>query len=428
MMNGLSSTIARRSIFITAVILGVLIRVWLWWVIPATQFAGDEKSYLQDGWTLAKTGVQTYFWPPGIVWLVAMLQKVGFDENVKLYRLLWLVLDLGVAALVWKLAKKAGARPGFCAGFYLLYIPAISFAIFVTSETPTVLDLLAGMALITADTFLAAGFLIALVVLARTNLAGLLGTLPLVIQPRRKAAAFAAVAILPVLAWPFWVQSHSGIFTLSTNSDLNIYAGNVDFQEELNIFHPWSTKEQMAYRQRLMRGEDMQKNLTREEMRQEGIKSVKENKLLFMRRVVNRFAKLFSPRVAQMRLVGQERMMSAKQVFSPVPFFLLASTNLQWLLVAVFGTAGLLVMKTLRPLFLAVIAGSIIFCLVAISQPRYSFPFEPLLIIAAGFFLSDWRAKWKELNKPLFLGAMCCLAWTWAAWAIFMLSSRSGLG
>src|SRR5438067_3361981 len=166
MMNGLSSTIARRSIFITAVILGVLIRVWLWWVIPATQFAGDEKSYLQDGWTLAKTGVQTYFWPPGIVWLVAMLQKVGFDENVKLYRLLWLVLDLGVAALVWKLAKKAGARPGFCAGFYLLYIPAISFAIFVTSETPTVLGLLAGMALITADTFLAAGFLIALVVLA----------------------------------------------------------------------------------------------------------------------------------------------------------------------------------------------------------------------------------------------------------------------
>src|SRR5437762_2499985 len=117
MMNGLSSTIARRSIFITAVILGVLIRVWLWWVIPA-----------------------------------------------------------------------------------------IGFVIFVTSETPTVLGLLAGMALIPADTFLAAGFLIALVVLARTNLAGLLGTLPLVIQPRRKAAAFAAVAILPVLAWPFWVQ------------------------------------------------------------------------------------------------------------------------------------------------------------------------------------------------------------------------------
>jgi glycosyltransferase involved in cell wall biosynthesis len=55
MMNGLGSAKAKRSIFITAVILGVLIRVWLWWVIPVTQFAGDEESYLHDGWILAKT-------------------------------------------------------------------------------------------------------------------------------------------------------------------------------------------------------------------------------------------------------------------------------------------------------------------------------------------------------------------------------------
>jgi hypothetical protein len=83
--------------------------------------------------------------------------------------------------------------------------------------------------------------------------------------------------------------------------------------------------------------------------------------------------------------------------------------------------------RTLGLTWIAAIAGSVILCLVAIAKPRYSFVFDPLLIMAAALALTaatdelvaSWRRWWRVLT-PIYI----FLIWGWIAWLIFALSSR----
>jgi hypothetical protein len=69
----------------------------------------------------------------------------------------------------------------------------------------------------------------------------------------------------------------------------------------------------------------------------------------------------------------------------------------------------------------------VLLCLVAISKPRYSFVFDPLLIIASMFVLAapaaDRAAAWRRHRRALVPIALF-LAWGWIAWTIFAMSSR----
>ena len=83
--------------------------------------------------------------------------------------------------------------------------------------------------------------------------------------------------------------------------------------------------------------------------------------------------------------------------------------------------------RALGALFLATIAGSVALCLIAISKPRYSFVFDPVLILAAGAFVTAPRAAWRSFSRGgrIAVGvAVVFLLWAWVAWAIFAVTSR----
>ena len=83
--------------------------------------------------------------------------------------------------------------------------------------------------------------------------------------------------------------------------------------------------------------------------------------------------------------------------------------------------------RYLGNVFLATVAGTVLLCVVAISKPRYSFPFDPLLIIGAVVFLSAPRATWANLSRAArrtLLAVFAFVIWGWIAWLIFAISSR----
>jgi 4-amino-4-deoxy-L-arabinose transferase-like glycosyltransferase len=445
----------RYRILIALISLGVVIRLGIWYLLPETQFASDEETYYRTAMLLAAGGVQEIFLPPVTSWLIALLKTVFPTFSVGYLRLFWVLLDLGVVFLIWRLSARVIAHlksdelrqwfAGLVAALYILYVPAISYSEFMTSETPTVfllllvLVILAGKRSRYALRLAAAGLLTGCVVLARTNLAGLLLSFPIAIAilstrqnllgKAAEALVFTLVAASVVGFWAARNYYYEREFTLSTNSYYNLYIGNAGvYQEDLNLFNPRATPEQIAFRRAIFSGANPKPDLPLAEMKRRAIENIMADKLLFLRRALGRLARLFVPRTDQLQLLGGEEKTS---VFSPPAAMLIVFTNLQWAVVLLCGVAGLLSMRgrerEFQIWFAAVILGSIPLCLVAISKPRYSFVFDPLLIICASLFLFRWRRNWhyiRHRHQYILVSLMLFFAWSWIAWAIFAFSSR----
>lgn len=81
-------------------------------------------------------------------------------------------------------------------------------------------------------------------------------------------------------------------------------------------------------------------------------------------------------------------------------------------------------------MFVAAVLGALPLCLIAISKPRYSFIFDPVLLLGAAVFLSAPGAAWAGLGRGerlLVAGTSLFVLWGWAAWLVFALSSRMAL-
>jgi len=137
---------------------------------------------------------------------------------------------------------------------------------------------------------------------------------------------------------------------------------------------------------------------------------------------------VFAPKTDVLELVGGE---GAAGVFSVRSLTLLGIANLQWAWMLFAGALGLGVLfdrdRRFGLTFLSTIAGCVALCLIAIAKPRYSFVFDPLLIIGATLATligtSDRQATWRR-HRAVLAFAYIFLAWGWIAWTIFALSSR----
>ena len=440
--------------FAALIVVGVVARLFIWALIPADRFASDELGYYNAGITLATKGVQDTYWPPLVGWLIAALRFVLPTAGARSPRLAWVLMDLAAASLLWVIARRVAAhgqvafKPNGFARLvvlaYLLYIPAISFSQFTTSETPAVLIVLAILVCLTtkrphhALRFAAAGLLTGLLVLTRSSLACLLLSLPIAIvltarsdklkTRALKISIFAVAALLVVGLWLWRNYHHEGDLFLSTNSYYNFSAGNAEtYQEDLNLFSPAATPAQMAFRKQYLSGQPITGPNVNETPRQT-MQRIKSHKALFLRRALGRLARLFVPRTDELELIGGERRVT---IFSwpSITIFLLA--NAQWALILVCGAAGLLAFGKSQEQFIiwfaAIILGAIPLCLIAISKPRYGFVFEPLLLICAISFLADRARNWRLLStrsKLTFYLLLFFFAWSWMAWLIFAFTSR----
>jgi 4-amino-4-deoxy-L-arabinose transferase-like glycosyltransferase len=448
----------RRTVLIGLISLGIIARLVIWLLLPETRFASDEGNYYRTGMLLVTTGEQEIFLPPVTSWLIAFLKTIFPFLGVQYLRLFWVLMDFCAVFLIWRLSARVVAqtdsdklRQWFAATvatLYILYVPAISYSEFMTSETPTVLLLLLVLLLLTgkrshvALRLALAGFITGCAVLARTNLAGLLISFPIAIavsstkqSMKGKAAEvliFTFIATTVVGLWAVRNYYYEGEFTLSTNSYYNLYIGNSKvYQEDLNLFNPRATPEQIAFRKEIFSGVDTGTDLTPGEMKRRAIENIIAHKWLFLRRALGRLARIFVPRTDQLQLLGGEGQTS---IFEPKALLLMLFTNFQWAVVLLCGLAGLLSMtggeRDFRVWFTAAILGSIPLCLIAISKPRYSFVFDPLLIICACLFLFRWKRSWQYVwgrQRYIFVSLVLFFAWSWVAWAVFAFSSRISL-
>ena len=74
--------------------------------------------------------------------------------------------------------------------------------------------------------------------------------------------------------------------------------------------------------------------------------------------------------------------------------------------------------------------GSLPLCLIAISKPRYAFPFEPVLLLAAvTLFLAPpaTRERVRSSDRRLIAACAAFILWGWVAWTIFSVTSRFAL-
>jgi len=128
-----------------------------------------------------------------------------------------------------------------------------------------------------------------------------------------------------------------------------------------------------------------------------------------------------------LELAGGE---AAAGIFSMRSLTLLGLANVQWMLILGAGVPGLALLlarnQRIGLLLVATIAGSVALCLVAIAKPRYSFVFDPLLILAAAFFVTSPPERMATLRRSRVAIAVifAFLIWGWVAWAIFAMSSR----
>jgi hypothetical protein len=137
---------------------------------------------------------------------------------------------------------------------------------------------------------------------------------------------------------------------------------------------------------------------------------------------------VFVPKTDVLELVGGSARVS---VFAPASLALLLIANAEWTLVLAGGLLGLVALRHQRPewalLFAAVVAGALVLCLIAISKPRYSFVFDPILIICASAAWISGRqglAKLTRVDRGLLAAIFVFLAWSWVAFVIFSVTSR----
>lgn len=442
------------------VALGVAIRMAVWALMPASRFASDEDSYFQVGTALATRGEQDLFWPPLTGWLIALVASIA-GPSVAALRLVWVLFDAGcllcLRTLASRLAPALFAEPARARRFatlatlgYALYLPAVSFAQFTTSETPALLQLLVVLILLTnanagRGTYALAGLIAGTLSLTRPSLLPLIAFLPIAIylrtgRPQPQMAqitqkrlqnavvfAIAGAVVVGAIAARNWLAV--GEATIARNSAYNLYIGNRDFYaEDLNLFSPRATPEQIEFRRQFFSGQESYPSGTPAELQREAFAWIAGHPLTFARRAIGRLARVFAPRTDVLELAGGER---TAGVFSPPSIALLGIANIEWTMVLFGGIAGLIALRhrdrDTFVLFAATIAGSLVLCLVAIAKPRYSFVIDPLLLLCACAFLLQPRpaiATFTRGDRRWLVAVFAFLVWGWIAWTIFALTSR----
>ena len=436
--------------------LAIILRLGVWILVPDTRFASDEQGYVQAGSTLAETGDQDLFWPPLTGWLVALVKTLQPAAPLSAIRLLWIAMDIGCVLAVRVLARRTavalfGSTPQRVGRYttlatagYAVYLPAISHAQFVTSETPALLQLLAGLVLLTAPnagvtTYAVAGIVTGTLVLTRPSLMPLLILLPAAASysswrrsGARLAAIFVVAGVLPIGAVVARNWITVGEPTISHNAAYNLYIGNQDlYAEDLNLFRPMATPEQIEFRRQYFSGELQYPALSPAEFQREGMAWIGRHPVTFVRRAVGRLARVFVPKTDVLELAGGERVAG---VFTPAAMALLLAANLQWTAILFGGIVGLVWIYRAGPgpgrIYLAALAGSLALCVIAISKPRYSFMFDPLLIlgvVAVAMAPREVFAGLTRADRRWLAAAWAFFAWGWVAWLIFAVSSRASL-
>jgi hypothetical protein len=437
-------------------VLAVLVRITVWWLLPTSRLASDEESYYRAGLSLLATGEQDLFWPPGTVWLIAAAAFVLQTTDIRWLRLVWIALDIGCLLALRTLAGRVAAslpssdpahRDRFvtvvtCA--YAIYLPAIGFAAFTMSETPSLLLTLGILVIIThpmltPTRLAAAGALAGLLALTRPSVLPLLVFLPAGVMLARRGAvrlraamlfvAAGAAIVAGAVARNWWV---AGEATIARNSAYNLYIGNRDFYaEDLNLFNPVATPEQIEFRRQYFGNELTYPSGTAAELQREALRWVAAHPGTFATRAFGRLARVFAPKTDVIELVGGEQRAG---IFSPASLAVMGIATVQWLMVLVAGLPGLAVLWQRVPTvgipFASAVLGSLPLCLIAIAKPRYAFGFEPILLIGAAMFMTAPRIHLAMLTprtRLLLFALFAFLAWAWIAWAVFAMSSRLAL-
>lgn len=423
--------------------------------MPAGRFASDEDSYFQVSTALLMQGHQDLFWPPMTGWLLAALRAGLGTDSVSTLRLAWVLMDVGcllavralairVAAAVWPSDVVLSTRLVVIATLgYALYLPAISHAQFLTSETPALLQLLCLTLLVSrvdagAGAFTSAGVLAGTLALTRPSLLPIAVLVPIAaVLGRDRRAWRYAVASMAMTALAVgavvvrnWVAA--GEATISTNSAYNLYIGNRDlYAEDLNLFDPRATPEQVEFRRQQWSGELVYPTETPAELQRRAMEWIRQHPGTFIRRAIGRLARVFVPKTDVLEMLGGER---GAGVFAPRSLVLLAIANIQWACILFGGVIGVAWLWRISPrwggMFTAAITGALLLCLVAISKPRYSFVFDPLFLISTAAAVVSPRATLQAITRRQWqaIGVVWAFfAWAWVAFAIFSVSSRSAL-
>ncbi len=409
--------------------------------MPEGRLASDEDNYLAAAHGLLERGQQDLFWPPVTGWLIAGIRLV-LGPSQSLARLVWLMIDLGALFALRALASRVARacwpeREGrFVTGVilaYALYLPAISYAQFTTSETPALLlTLLTLLALTGAgpQRYLAGGAALGALVLTRPSLAPVVVVLPLIALPvRRQALLCIALAVTIVTPTVVHNWSSTGVVEVASSSAYNLFLGNRPmYAEDLDLLSPAATHEQIDIRRGRWVATVEPLSLTPMEQQREAWRWLSNNPVRFARRALGRLARVFVPKTDVLELLGGE---GTAGIFSAASLGLLLLTNAQWAIVLFAGLVGLLALRHRAPdlalLFASTIAGATALCLVATSKPRYSFVFDPLLMMAACVCLASPRETLRALNRRdrIALGVLTMFfTWSWLAWVIFAVTSR----
>ncbi len=361
-------------------------------------------------------------------------------------------MDAACVAMVWVIGRRLGraiwpadpVMPGrlatVAACSYAIYLPAIAYAEFATSEIPALLSVLAIVVLITGEratvpVFAVAGAVAGLLCLTRPSLLPLLGLVPLATVPRARLAPPIAFALMGTLVIGGYVARnwlYAGEAQISTNSAYNLFIGNRDmYAEDLDLFSPRATPEQIEFRRQQFSGQLPPFTQTPAESQRLAIEWIRSHPTLFAKRAVGRLARVLVPKTDVLELLGGE---SQAGVFSPRSLALLTATNLQWTLVLFGGLVGLFALRHVSRdwtwLLAAIVVGSLLLCTIAISKPRYSFVFDPLLILcAATCWLDRGRmlARLTARDRMAMAAVFAFIGWAWVAFVIFAVSSRSAL-
>ncbi len=179
------------------------------WALPSVWACGrwcrpldlrqTKAATFRSGTALAAGGDQDLFWPPLTGWLIALVTSIA-GPSVAALRFVWVLFDIGcllcVRTLASRMAPALFAAPDLARRFstiatlgYAIYLPAVSFAQFTTSETPALLQLLVVLILLTnanagRGTYLLAGAIAGTLALTRPSLLPLLAFLPIAIYLR----------------------------------------------------------------------------------------------------------------------------------------------------------------------------------------------------------------------------------------------------
>ena len=465
--NRWSARLADRRVLWLALGVAAGLRGCAWWWAAAPQ--QDELSYQATARWLVEHGEQRLFWPPVTSWLIAAVFAV-LGPSFAAARVLWIGLDLVNLGLLWQLAGTVSAGdtpapaasgtspvPGLVVLGHAVSLPAISYAVHTTSETPAVALLLAMLLLLRPEQIPAApapapaprfgtraalaGLCGGALVLTRTSL----GLVPLALAAllvregapaaRQRdgwgsAGLLLGLTALLVSGYVLRNRVVTGQAVLAQNTTYNFHRGNgPTYQEDLNLFWPVATPQQIELR--VHQRDEAPVAATPAQLRHEAWAYIQAHPGIFARRALGRLARLTVPRTEQLTLLGGEERIRIEDGRS---IALLLLGVLQWAPLLLLGTAGLLALqlhgqaatRAWANRFLVVVAAGIAPALIAISKPRFGYVFEPLLLIAAAAFVANLRTWRPQLRHPVTIALYAFYAWAQVAWLIFAVTSRTG--